>query len=659
MTSSAFFLVVLTLLSTFTPQVSSSSDAAFVKIDPKTYDINTIHYPLRLNGIEVLDILTEGRYKNPFETYDVFIDNAVDSLSAQKLEEVYEKILRRPIPADPSSELQDPEGYVRDEIEKYLRFFDSYTGVNFNYFDTSCHDDILFVIDNHLSPHRGYFHRIILPNCRAVTALIFSHNDIREPRSFVVANEMFHELLNMKRAERDANVSDLYGSREIYSTEDSLVLYENLFNFNTPGSLSGDSYLLWLGQYDWSVIQSKGYVPQPPALINTNIYIDGKDVKRGSPGPESWFKDIVIYKDVKSPRLTSLSPADIYEYLADVFRVAYENMWIYRRAVSYSGSDWAFLYFLPWDYGDYFYLWEDLWDLDRTFIKWIPGEVEFKYRSDKMRGPSFHPKMPDYPLRLIVRDLEYASIQLYGSNKTIVLENTSKAHLILGMDVKVEIWGFESEGHCLLLPNATVDDFSCTNEDNQTLLEWSRPHVDSELAQHLPGVNKSDLPSVVSQVLFPDVASCDTLRWCVAPQARQYFLRASSHIEVGECVSFDDCPDSETHSYQVLAYLTFCLLFQFPAFIQWLLVAGLVAMGCGLCGVVVVCLLCQFPLGLQCLLTVIGFIMGCCTCCCCSLCIYKKVAHDYIKDLVVDIYDHIAFRNFTQRPQYLNEEEKL
>jgi hypothetical protein len=685
------------------PQVTST----YERRNTETYPINSVHYPLRLKALNVLDVLTNGTYERGYHGsqlhgYNLIIDNITNSLTTLRLKDIYERVLMRPMPADPSSELQDTEGYIRDEIDRYLRFFNDYTPLIINPITNSIgiYHPLVFYIDTLLDGSRGKQSKIFRTGGCCIYSLRFSSSEIREPRSFIVPHEMFHTFLDMKHADdgkpiREVEVSDLYRSRKIYSTEDSLNLYENRFNFNTPGSLSGDSYLMWLGQYDWSVIQSKGYVSRPPGISNTNIYIDGKDVKRGSPGPESWFKDIIVYKNVKSPKLTSLSPGNVYEYLVDVFAVAYENMWIYRRAVSYSGSSWGWTYFLPWDYGDYFYLWQDLWDLDRAFIKWIPGDVEFKYRSDKVRGPSFHPKMPDYPLRLIVRDLKYASIQLYGSNKTIVLKNTSKAHLILGMDVDVEIWGYESEGHCLLLPNTTIDNFSCTNEDNQTLLEWSRPHVNF---------------SAFSQVLFPDVASCDELRWCAPPQAMQYFLprsqsqspssvsnessslfeqsssvsnessslfeqsspfdsttitkngksgqviRASSYVEIGECVSFDDCPDSETHSYEALAYLTFWLLFQFPAFIQWSLVVGLVVMGCGLCIVIFICcnvvvvgLLCQFPAVLQCLFMGLSFVVGACTCCCLSLGVYKKVAHDYIKDLAADIYDHMALRNSQEK----------
>jgi hypothetical protein len=296
-------------------------------------------------------------------------------------------------------------------------------------------------------------------------------DSFQEERDWLILHEMLHLFFNLKHVSggnpyKPVYLYDLYDivHKEI-NVEDSMIVYDGRSSFITPGTLDKKDNRLWLGQYDWSIAQVKGISNRKFSNVDEDkiIYIDGTNVVRGSPGPEFWFDEILIHK----PKV--MGSPNIFDRIKGMYFVYVENYHIFNRIRSKSTD--RFKYYFPFINSEYCNLWYDLWDLDRVFISWIPGNTLFKYRSDKLKGPSFNPVGPDEPLYLRIENIPFVDIEVYGSNKTIELINISNAYIKFGKETQLILIGYDPKYHTLIFPNNSHSNIICETKNKSTFLD--------------------------------------------------------------------------------------------------------------------------------------------------------------------------------------------
>lgn len=522
--------------------------------DPYLEKVNTIYYHHRWFALKVMDVLLDfplNKHYQNFETCNILIKDPISKLERWQLNLLYHYKLKRDIPEDISTELITLEGDVLTQVEMYLNFFEIYSGIDVRKFSNKTSDLCVFLIDKKYKSSRGFNFDIRIIDKENKTILnyfVFRNNNFQEQRPWIAMHEMMHGLLKMRHDKNGNPVKNISkigidGLKTELTTSDSMMLYDGRSSFDSPGSILNDG-TLYMGQYDWSILQLKAYPRNyidPRFQGKSIINIDGLGVRRGSPGPEEWFDEIII------TGTKDRSNIDINSY---VFRKALTANWNY-------GFEFPFM----WSDERNKQLWYDLWDVERVFVKWVPGDTLFKYRSDYLRGPSFHPMKFDSKLKLTIQNVDYANIQVYGSNKTIYLDRVQKAHIILGTSLDIVIRGYEPTQHWLVEASPLGLGGSATA--NNTYLRLCENHKLNEIMLYwIEDDNNPNTTSIKSKVIFKDLNYCSLLKWCF---------------------SDEDCPKSVKHQHISKAFFTSLLLIQQPMLLLLMAIGASFICGCCCC----------------------------------------------------------------------------
>jgi hypothetical protein len=420
----------------------------FILIGVSYSDSVEDRWPSRLDAIQVMKVLSPG-YMTPYRNYRVYIDDPYKYPSKS----VMINIARYFLPSDMSdddiySKVQLVETKIKDQMVSYLMYMNkTIDGFNVSFDQDRAYNIFISSID-YDSNYRGY---IVWGGINA--GIIFKDGYQSEQREWVVLHEMMHGFFdeihdNDGVPVRPTDIGPL-------TTENSIVIYDESSTFKAPGSTDDDYDLLYLGEFDWSIAQTKSNLTNPVGKL-IEFDVDGKAGRRGSPGPMKWFSKITVGPSSGS--------------LPDFITTWHSNFLLLN-----SLTDDDLLGFFPFWNSDTRRVWYDMWNFDEATISLYPGKTLFRYRSDYMSGPSFDPMNEDTPIYIYVKHIKYVDVKLYGKDRTLDLFDVNTARIEVGPELIGVIKGFDDSDDFIRFPDDSriIPQYTCSqNQDNDTVISW-------------------------------------------------------------------------------------------------------------------------------------------------------------------------------------------
>lgn len=369
----------------------------------------------REDAINTINVLN---YKSMdmFGTYIIFLDNFnnypnqnfIFQTATSKTNKDIENPLEYLVPQDVN--MQNRIRIYLDKIEN------SFKNVKFFYATV----DNLSNITKSAGPNAIYlmFSKILLPIdisgyariSGRYTSITYSSDLSFQSKPWITIHEIMHIILLMTHNKDGEPLTHV--PIESMNTEDTVMMYKDGGSWKSPGTINNDSPFLWLGNLDWSLANncSKGIKEFSPHNI-TEIKLTGSNTIRGSPGPQKWYKKIIVGSDRNWGFFSTW-----YDSLKILWK-SYSNILIISNPIQNP---------ILVD------LWLDSWDVTKAWVDMRPGRESIHYRTDRMKGPSFNMCENDTKLDIVIKDVSSAQIIPGGSQKEYFIDNVNDVYIIIG-----------------------------------------------------------------------------------------------------------------------------------------------------------------------------------------------------------------------------------
>lgn len=400
-------------------------------------------------AIQTMIGLTVG-YNSSLPQYRIYLDDPFDYPDHSYLTKLVQEFIPESLSYEQLlAKVKPLESKLKDQILDYLNYFSQTVPTfNFSFTENRTQNLVVFTIDHDIEP-RGYTNWGGINN-----AIVFRRDYEKEMRKWLVLHEMMHGFLDLIHDVNGEPISQLPINN--LRTENSLVLYADSSTWLGPGSRKDDLGLLYLGEFDWSIIQERSPVINPTGNL-IELELDGLGGRRGSPGPMEWFSKIVVGREHSGLPDFITTWHEIFVIIGDL-----TDVW--------------WIGFVPYWNSDTKQTWEDLWNFDEATVSIYPGHTLIKYRSDHMSGPSFDPNKVDSPLWVEVKHVKYADCKLYGLNRSLELTDIDKARIEVGPELIGTIYGFDADDDYLVFPNNSrfLTNLTCvvTVEGDRAIITW-------------------------------------------------------------------------------------------------------------------------------------------------------------------------------------------